>query len=53
MLETVRTRVLADQAVRNPRAELRAYLDLPLEQDVIDIIRWWGVCHFAFYFGPI
>jgi hypothetical protein len=43
MLDAISSQVQADNAVQSPRAELIAYLESPLEPNITDIVRWWGV----------
>lgn len=42
MLNAVQSRQDAERAKSNPRDELKAYLDSPLER-VDDVVCWWGV----------
>jgi hypothetical protein len=43
MQAAVMARQAADRAGASPREELRLYLEAPLEQNVDDVVAWWGV----------
>jgi hypothetical protein len=43
MQASVKARKDQDSAKNNPREELNAYLMAPLEEQVDDVIAWWGV----------
>lgn len=44
----VRGRVELERASRNPRQELEDYINSPLEINISDPVRWWGVCRLAY-----
>lgn len=43
MKAAVQSRRDQDNTATNPRAELIAYLAAPLEDDIEDVVGWWGV----------
>ena len=43
MRASVQTRVRTEEATRDPRQELRDYLEADLQSDATDPVRWWGV----------
>ncbi|KAJ8457093.1 hypothetical protein ONZ45_g18454 [Pleurotus djamor] len=42
MRSKVQSRTETESRKVNPRDELKAYLDSPLELEITDVVRWWG-----------
>jgi hypothetical protein len=44
MRAAVKSRKDRESMQSNPHQELDAYLNSPLEENISDIVAWWGVC---------
>lgn len=47
MRQAVQKRVNAERAAADPRAEVKKYLQAPLDESCTDTILWWRVCSFT------
>jgi hypothetical protein len=45
MRAAVKNRRERDTVDSNPHQELKAYLTVPLEENISDVVAWWGVSH--------